>query len=195
MFRPASRHLSHPANAVIGSTDYLQTVGELARDLRELGLAPVLVGGMALVVLGSRRVTRDFDFVVTEPGGKLERTLDRFYDRGLELVSRLDGNGEPTATIDNRRVAATRIRIDTPATAYFYNPKTGLRVDLLFDFPIPAKQLAERSRRLTIQRQVFDIASDQDLLELKRIASAARSAPGDVEDIRFLEARRTDGTS
>jgi hypothetical protein len=37
---------------------------------------------------------------------------------------------------------------------------------------------------------VFEIASEQDLLRLKRIAKAARSAPGDAEDIAFLESRR-----
>src|SRR5207247_9206473 len=37
----------------------LETVGEIVEGLRALGLAPVMVGGMALVVLGSRRVTRD----------------------------------------------------------------------------------------------------------------------------------------
>jgi hypothetical protein len=36
--------------------------------LAEFGLEPVLVGEMALVVLGSRRVTRDFDLVIARPG-------------------------------------------------------------------------------------------------------------------------------
>ena len=48
-------------------TDHLQAVGDIVQDLRALGLEPVLVGGMALVVLGSRRVTRDFDFVIVLP--------------------------------------------------------------------------------------------------------------------------------
>ena len=39
--------------------DRLRAVGESVRGLSGLGLEPVLVGGMALVVLGSRRVTRD----------------------------------------------------------------------------------------------------------------------------------------
>jgi hypothetical protein len=175
---------------VTDTADYLQVVGELVRDLRGLGLAPVLVGGMALVVLGSRRVTRDFDFVVANPGDELDRTLDLFYDRGLELVSRFDEAGNATATIANRRVAALRLRIDEPASAYFLNPTTGLRVDLLFDFPIPAKELAGRSRRMTVRSHVFEIASDQDLLRLKRLAKADRSVPGDAEDILFLERRQ-----
>jgi hypothetical protein len=174
--------------------DHLQTVGEIVQGLRALGLEPVLVGGMALVVLGSRRVTRDFDFVIAHPGDRLARTIGLFYDRGFELVSRLDEMGEVISTIGNRKVAAIRLRLDAPASAYFFIAETGLRVDLLFDFPIPAAQLAEHATRTTIRTYVFDIASEQDLLRLKRIAKAARSAPGDAEDIAFLESRRRGST-
>lgn len=167
----------------------LQAVGELIEDLRAIGLTPVLIGGMALVVRGSRRVTNDFDLVIAHPGERLDRTLESLYARGLELVSRLDGAGNVVATIDNRTVAASRLRIDKPASAYFYNAGSGLRVDLLFDFPIDAASLDERATKMKIRSHLFAIASDEDLLALKRIAAAARSAPGDAEDIAFLEAR------
>jgi hypothetical protein len=108
----------------------------------------------------------------------------------LELVSRLNDVGEVTSTLANRKVAAVRLRLDAPATAYFFNPATGLRVDLLFDFPIPAAKLAGHATRTTIRSHVFQIASEPDLLRLKRIAKSARSAPGDAEDIAFLESRR-----
>jgi hypothetical protein len=171
-------------------TDHLDTVGEIVQGLRALGLDPVLVGGMALVVLGSRRVTRDFDFVIAHPGDRLAGTVSLFYDRGLDLVSRLDKMGEVIATISNRRVATIRLRLDAPASAHFFNAETGLRVDLLFDFPIPAATLAARATRTRIRAHVFDIAAEQDLLRLKKIAKAKRSAPGDAEDIAFLESRR-----
>ena len=170
--------------------DHLQAAGEIVEGLRALGLEPVLVGGMALVVLGSRRVTRGFDFVIAHPGDRLARTIGLLYDRGLELVSRLDDNGDVISTIANRKVAAIRLRVDAPASAYFFNAETGLRVDLLFDFPIPAAKLAARATRTRIRAYVFDIASERDLLRLKRIARAARWAPGDAEDIAFLESRR-----
>ena len=170
--------------------DHLQTVGEIVHGLRALGLDPVLVGGMALVVLGSRIVTRDFDFVIAHPGNRLAPTIGLFYDRGLQLVSRLNEMGEVLSTIANRKVAAIRLRLDAPASAYFFNAETGLRVDLLFDFPVAAAELAEHATRTKIRTHVFDIASEQDLLRLKRIAKAARSAPGDAEDIAFLESRR-----
>jgi hypothetical protein len=168
--------------------DHLRAVGTVVKALRGLGLQPVLVGGMALVVLGSRRVTRGFDFVVARPGERFESTVEVLYHHGLELVSKLNATGDVVATIENRRVAITRLRIDAPESAYFFNVRTGLRIDLLFDFPIPAADLAERASRTRIRSQIFDIASAEDLLRLKRLAKANRSAPGDVQDIAFLRA-------
>ena len=169
--------------------DHLRTVGTIIQELRALGSDPVLVGGMALVVLGSRRVTRDFDFVIAAPGNRLDAVVDVFYGLDLELVSRLDEDGNVIATISNRRIAVVRLRLDTPTGASFFNVGTGLRIDLLFDFPVPATGLVTRATRITIRGQSLLIASEEDLLTLKRIAAAARSIPGDADDIAFLEAR------
>ena len=169
---------------------HLDDVGSVVEALDDLGLEPVLVGGMALVVLGSRRVTRDFDLVVARSDAALGQLLDALYDRGFELASRVDAAGDVTATIGNRRVAAARLRLDAPSSAYFLNPATGLRIDLLFDFPLPAATLARRATTLKVRSAALRIASEADLLRLKKIARNHRSSPGDAEDIAFLEARR-----
>jgi hypothetical protein len=91
--------------------------------------------------------------------------------------------GEVISTIANRKVATIRLRVDAPASAYFFNAATGLRVDLLFDFPIAAAELAKHATRTKIRTHVFDIASEQDLLRLKRIANDRPIAP-------FLDRRR-----
>ncbi len=168
----------------------LDDAGRIVAALTRLGLEPVLVGGMALVTMGSRRVTRDFDFVIPIPGDRLEALVNLFYDQGLELAARVNQAGDITATIDNPKVATIRLRLDAPSSAYFSHPKTGLRVDLLFDFPVPASQLAERATRITVRSQGFLVASEDDLLHLKRMARANRLSPGDAEDIAFLEERR-----
>jgi hypothetical protein len=172
------------------ATGLIDDAGRIVAALTRLGLEPVLVGGMALVTLGSRRVTRDFDFVVSAPADRLDDLIDVFYGQGLELAAQVDASGDITATIDNRRVAGIRLRLDAPSSAYFLHPKTGLRVDLLFDFPVPAVELAGRATRMTIRSQGFLVASKDDLLHLKRIARKARVSPGDAEDMAFLEARR-----
>ncbi len=184
---PAS---TQPKREMADSMDFVGQAAEVAKALRALGFEPVLVGGMALVILGSRRVTRDFDFVIAQPGDKIDELTGAFYDRGLELASRVSQEGDVTATIASGRVASIRLRLDAPASAYFFNPRTGLRVDLLFDFPIPAVTLAARATRIKVRARSFLVASEQDLLRLKRIAKARRSSAGDAQDIAFLEARR-----
>ena len=133
---------------------------------------------------------RDFDFVIAHPRDRLARKIGLFDGRGLQLISRLNEMGDVISTIGSRKVAAIRLRLDAPVSAYFFNTETGLRIDLLFDFPIPAAELAARATRTKIRAHVFDVASEPDLLRLKRIAKTKRSAPGDAEDIAFLESRR-----
>jgi hypothetical protein len=172
------------------SPDNVEKVGAVSEALSDLGLTPVLVGGMALIILGSRRVTHDFDFVISRPGNQLDEVVAILYGHGLELAARVNEAGDVVATIDNQRVAASRLRIDAPATAYFFNPVTRLRIDLLFDFPIPAAELMKTATTMKVRSQVLRVASEENLLRLKRMARAGRSSPGDVQDIAFLEARR-----
>ncbi len=172
------------------TASHLDDVGRVVGGLTQLGLQPVLVGGMAMVTIGSRRVTRDFDFVIAHPADRLQLFVDLLYARGLELASRLNDQGDVTATIDNQRVAGIRLRLDAPLTASFYKAETGLRIDLLFDFPIPAATLAAAATTTKLRSALLRVASEADLLRLKKIAQAGRSAPGDAEDIAFLEARQ-----
>jgi hypothetical protein len=43
---------------------------------------------------------------------------------------------------------------------------------------------------MKVRSQVLRVASEENLLRLKRLALAGRSSPGDAQDIEFLEARR-----
>ena len=164
-------------------TAHLDAVGSVVEALAGLGLTPVLVGGMALVVLGSRRVTRDFDLLIARPGEALGPLVEALYDRGRELASRVSAEGEVTATIGNRRVAAARLRLDAPASAYFVEPETGLRVDLLFDFPLPAAALARRATTFKVRSKSWCVAAEADLLRLKKLAKAG--GPRAADELKF----------
>lgn len=169
------------------SATYLREVASMATDLKGLGLSPVLVGGMALVILGSRRVTRDFDFLIKQPASREDALTKIFYRRGFELASRLDAHGEILETIDNSRVASARLKIDDPSSIYFLNPKTGLRIDLLFDFPLPAQMLFERASIVRVASHSLHIAAKVDLIELKKIALTKRQSAADAQDLEFLK--------
>jgi hypothetical protein len=167
--------------------DFLQTVGELLGDLARSGYSATLVGGMAMVTLGSNRVTKDFDFLVGEEAREQERFIQVFYKHGFQLVSRIDQRGEIVRTIDNQKVASTRLRIDKPHSAYFYSHTLALRVDLLFDFPIPAREVHERSTQKKIKSYSFGVASKEDLIAMKEIAAEDRNFSSDLQDLEFLK--------
>ena len=167
--------------------DFIAAVGELLSALTRLGYEPTLVGGMALVTLGSPRVTKDFDFLVVEEAREQKALIRVLYRRGFELVSRTDEHENVTRTIDAQEVASARLRIDRPKNAYFFNRRLGLRVDLLFDFPISARDVHKRSTRRTIQSFPFHIASTRDLIRMKEIAATARGLSNDLHDLEFLK--------
>ena len=62
-----------------------------------------------------------------------------------------------------------------------------MRVDLLFDFPIPAREVHRRSTRRKIQSFAFHIASRRDLIRMKEIAAGARGLSSDLQDLAFLK--------
>jgi len=169
------------------TTDYIAVVGQIVEELEALGLTPVLIGGMALVILGSRRVTRDYDFLVSNYADNPERLIKVFYKKGFELASKIDSEGNIVATLDNEKIAAVRLRLDAPSSAYFLNRQTGLRMDLLFDFPLPAAEIASRAQIKKVRSYGFRIASKEDLLKLKEIAYKDRSLSTDAQDLEFLK--------
>ena len=62
----------------MADSEQLPLVADAIGQLRDIGFQPVLVGGMALVITGSRRVTRDFDFVIAHPADRLDRVVGCF---------------------------------------------------------------------------------------------------------------------
>lgn len=165
--------------------DPLGAIFPLLNALEEKGLQPVLVGGMALVVLGSQRVTRDFDLLVSSTALSQE-LVEVIYRQGYQLISKFNKAGEVERTIDNPTVAAARLKLDKPRSVFFHNPKTGLRVDLLLDFPLPTVPIAARAAKIGKKPRSLRVASPEDLLHLKEIAYADRKFAADAQDLEFL---------
>jgi hypothetical protein len=166
----------------------LSAVGALLDDLVKLGHRPVLVGGMALAVLESNRVTKDFDFLIEEEARTKTDLMAVLYRHGFELVSNLDERGNVRRTVDNPNVAWAKLNADPPKSAHFYHGDLDLRVDLLFDFPVPARGVAARAQKKTIKSHSFWIADKRDLIAMKEIAVRDRKNPADLQDLEFLRA-------
>jgi hypothetical protein len=165
--------------------DPLGELFPLLQALEEKGLQPVLVGGMALVVLGSQRITKDFDLLVSS--NTLSKDLVRMvYRHGYQLVTKLNKAGEVARTIDSSTVAAARLDLDKPSSVFFCNREKGLRVDLLLNFPLPTGNIAARAAKIGKLPRILRVAAPEDLLRLKEIAYADRKSAADAQDLEFL---------
>lgn len=172
--------------------DQLKLVSTVIKQLQTIGFSPILIGGMALVILGSKRVTYDFDFVISKQEDELLQALvDVFYKNKMELVAKIGPTNDILSTIDNPKMAGIRLRIDKPESAYFYNEQLDLRIDILFDFPLLADELIKGATIKKINSVNFTVASEEDLIKLKKIARSKRSKPGDSDDLAFLMSRRS----
>src|SRR5258708_4089665 len=167
------------------NADPLGEIFPLLNALEERGLQPVLVGGMALVVLGSQRITKGFDFLVSSTD--LSKDLVRMiYRQGYQLVTKLNKAGEVERTIDNAAVASARLDLDKPSSVFFYNWENRLRVRLLLNFPLPPGNIATRAAKIGKRPKILRVAAPEDLLRLKEIASANRKSAADAQDLEFL---------
>jgi nucleotidyltransferase AbiEii toxin of type IV toxin-antitoxin system len=165
--------------------DPLREIFPLLNALEEKGLRPVLVGGMALVVLGSQRVTKDFDFLVSSSDLSAD-LVEAIYQQGYELIAKFNKAGEVEHTVDNPKVAAARLKLDKPRSVFFFDWRTGLRVDLLLDFPLPTRDIADRAAKIGKRPRTLRVAAPEDLLRLKEIAYADRKSAADAQDLEFL---------
>lgn len=169
------------------TNSYLDLVGLLSKDLESHGFRPTLVGGMALVLMGSPRVTNDFDFLVSLKDLLVDTVVEVLYKHGFQLISKFNEKREVLRTIDNPRIAAARLNMDKPESAYFYHPQTELKVDLLFDFPFPASEVAGRALEIKVKHYTFRVASRDDLIRMKEIAYSDRKSASDAQDLEFLK--------
>ncbi|HEX5035666.1 MAG TPA: nucleotidyl transferase AbiEii/AbiGii toxin family protein [bacterium] len=159
----------------------------MAEDLEIKGFQPVLVGGIALVILGSQRVTKDFDFLISIQDTPVEEVAGVFYEHGFELVTKFNQNREVVRTVDSAKVAAIKLKSELPQSLFFYDWGNKLKVDLLLDFPLSGADIARRANKVKIGSRSLRVASAEDLLRLKEIAYADRGSASDTQDIEFLK--------
>lgn len=153
-------------------SDVGDALGDLARALNALGVGWYLFGAQAAILYGSTRVTEDID--VTVSLGDLSSPA---------LVSALTSAGFTLRVADvGGFVVRTRV-------LPFVHQRTSMPVDLVLSGPGLEESFLARAR--THRREGVDIpvASPEDLVVMKLLASR----PRDVEDVRsVLKARGAD---
>ncbi len=129
----------------------------------------LVIGGIAAVLHGVPRATFDLDVLIDATPGNADRLLAALLDAGLGTAA-LTSSAEILA--NEITIFRDRVRIDVQTST------PGLTFDDAW----------ERRQTVEFQRHRFHVVSREDLIASKR----ASGRPVDLEDVRSLEAGRTD---
>ena len=138
------------------------------RDARVPGL---IIGGVAVSLLGKPRLTADIDAVVLASEGDLEGLLNQACRQGLE--PRIP---DAVGFARDRRVLLLR------------HPGSGIGVDVSLGLLPFEQEAVGRGRRVTAGTLEFMIPTPEDLIVMKAVAHRAK----DLEDIRGILAQHRD---
>jgi hypothetical protein len=148
--------------------------------LEAAGARYLVVGGVAVVLHGHPRFTADLDLVLALDPVNIEAAL-----------SALEGIGyRPRAPVPLRAFADPEQRADWERTkgltvfSLWSADLPGTEVDLFVSDPLPFEPAWERRLRAQVGGLSVNVASLDDLIEMKRRAGR----PQDLADVRELEA-------
>lgn len=148
--------------------------------LNETGVRYVVVGGLATVLHGYARLTADIDIILELEPDSTREAMQSLSALGLRPRA-------PVQAIDFADAGQRRRWIEDKGMRVFslWHPADPLlEVDLFVDHPIPFQDLWDRSQVVHLGAIDLRIASIEDLIRLKRLASR----PEDLQDIEALEA-------
>ncbi len=164
------------------------------RRLHDRGIPAVIIGGVALRVHGSPRVTHDLDVAV-----RLEdvvAVIDLMYAGGYccarettaEAVRMLLTPSAAKEWVETSKSGSmTFIHFDAPPAAEvpFARIDINTEIDFLFALSIPVLRLRENAKKIMFESLPVFVAAPADLLALKK--KRADKSPADEADIAFLK--------
>jgi Nucleotidyl transferase AbiEii toxin, Type IV TA system len=148
--------------------------GEILRRLTESGVDFVVIGGIAMLLHGSSRLTRDLDIVFAPDDANL-RALGEVL---IGLQSRLRGVEEVEELVPDHRTLAN-VQLLTLSTAIGW-----LDVHRRPEGAPPYESLRRRAERMDLDGFQVLVASPDDLMAMKRAAGR----PVDLADLEELAA-------
>jgi hypothetical protein len=147
---------------------------EMLRRLTAAGVDFVVIGGMAVILSGSARLTRDLDIVFAPDDGNLD-VLGHVL-QGLDAKLREVEEGVPFMP-DGRTLRNVQLLTLTTAEGW-------LDVHREVDGMPPYETLRRNAERLSVDDFAVLVASPDDMIAMKRQAGR----PIDLQDIEELEA-------
>jgi hypothetical protein len=149
--------------------------------LRDAGVHFVVVGGTAVILHGVPRTTADLDLVVDMDPANLRRLISVMNRLGYQPRAPVEAAGLCDPEQRRAWVEEKGMRAFT-----FHLPGHPLAdVDVLIDSPLAYAELSRRAERVDAGGLLLRIASIEDLIQMKLVATRAQDL-ADVDALRRL---------
>jgi predicted nucleotidyltransferase len=146
-------------------------IARIARELKTADLAYMIIGGQAVLLYGTPRMTKDIDITLGLDVGHLGNLLPVIGSVGLEIIPE-----NSRSFVEQTSVLPTR------------ETESGIRVDFIFSFTPYERQAISRSKAVSLSGTDVMFASAEDLIIHKIFAGR----PRDHEDVRSILLKNPD---
>ena len=147
--------------------------------LNQAGVRYLVVGGIAVVLHGFLRTTRDLDLVIQLEADNLRRALQSLKDLGYQPVVPV-----PLEAFADAAIRESWIRDKNMVVFSLWHPeRPGFQIDLFAAEPFDFQAVYGRALRVPLERTEATVIAARDLIDLKRQAGRSQ----DLADIEALE--------
>ncbi|MDQ1239809.1 MAG: hypothetical protein QG577_1995 [Thermodesulfobacteriota bacterium] len=151
------------------------------RGLNGAGIDYLVVGGLAVNFHGIPRMTYDIDLMILPEPRNILKTVDKLIEWGYKTKVPVDPRD-----LANDEKRTQWIKEKGMMAMSFYSDISPLaEIDLLFELPIPYRDLKKRAVNFALGDVKIPTISIQDLIEIK-IQAARKQDLSDVEHLKMI---------
>ena len=146
-------------------------IARIARELKKADMPYMIIGGQAVLLYGTPRMTKDIDITLGVDIGRLESILPALEAMDLEIIPEdFRSFAEKTSVLPTR------------------DNESGIRVDFIFSFTPYERQAISRAKAVPLSETDVMFASVEDVIIHKIFAGR----PRDLEDVRSILLKNKD---
>lgn len=155
--------------------------GEVLRQFQEQKVKYVIVGGIAVNLLGALRNTADMDILVEMNDENLRKVVHILKKKGYRVKLPVDPMG-----IADEKIRRDWIQKKHMKAFNFYKENELKEVDIIIDSPVSFEEAASSAVRIKIDDTVLPVISIDNLIKMKK--DTGRSVDTlDVEELRKIK--------
>lgn len=151
---------------------------DILKEFQKNKVKYVLVGGMAVNLLGALRTTADMDILVDMTDQNLAKIVRVFLKKGYRVKQPVD-----PMDLANKKIRTDWIKNKNMKAFNFYKAGTYQEVDIIIDSPVSFIQARKSAKIIKVDNLKLPIVSMSNLMKMKR----ASGRPVDLMDIKDLK--------